>query len=46
MEDLFKPLGYLENRIEKNVLNKNKELMTLLQFFKNNMFNMNVLVFL
>jgi len=35
MEDLFKPLGILENRIENNVLNKQKQL-TLHQFFKNN----------
>lgn len=33
MEDLFEPLGYLENRIEKYVLNKNKQL-TLEQYFK------------
>jgi len=32
MEDLFKPLGILENRIENNVLNKQKQL-TLHQFF-------------
>jgi len=25
MIDLFKPLNYLVNRIEKNVLNKNKQ---------------------
>jgi hypothetical protein len=30
----FKPLGILENRIENNVLNKQKQL-TLHQFFKN-----------
>jgi len=36
MEDLFKPLDYLENRIMNNVLNKNKQL-TLDQFFENNM---------
>ena len=34
MEDLFKPLGILENKIENNVLNKQKQL-TLHQFFKN-----------
>jgi len=34
MEDLFKPLGTLENRIENNVLNKQKQL-NLHQFFKN-----------
>ncbi|KAL4143081.1 hypothetical protein QTP88_005452 [Uroleucon formosanum] len=34
MEDLFKPLGILENIIENNVLNKQKQL-TLHQFFKN-----------
>jgi len=33
MEDLSEPLGYLENRIKKYVLNKNKQL-TLEQFFK------------
>jgi len=36
MKDLLKPLDYLENRIENNVLKKNKQL-TLDQFFKNNM---------
>ncbi|KAL4091211.1 hypothetical protein QTP88_025936 [Uroleucon formosanum] len=34
MEDLFKPLGTLENIIENNVLNKQKQL-NLHQFFKN-----------
>jgi len=34
MENLFKPLGCLENIIENNVLNKQKQL-TLHQFFKN-----------
>jgi len=34
MQDLFEPLGILENRIENNVLNKRKHL-TLHQFFKN-----------
>jgi hypothetical protein len=34
MDELFKPLGVLENRIENNVLNKQKQL-TLHQFFKN-----------
>ena len=32
MEDLFKPLDILENKIENNVLNKQKQL-TLHQFF-------------
>jgi len=36
MEDLFKLLDYLENRIANNVLNKNKQF-TLDQFFENNM---------
>jgi hypothetical protein len=35
MKDLFKPLDILENIIENNVLNKQKQL-TLHQFFKNN----------
>lgn len=34
-EDLFKPLSYLENKIENIILNKHKQL-TLDQFFKNN----------
>jgi len=34
MENLFTSLDYLENRIENNVLNKQKQL-NLHQFFKN-----------
>ena len=34
MEDLFKPLGILKNKIVNNVLNKQRQL-TLHQFFKN-----------
>lgn len=34
MEDLFNPLSCLENKIENNVLNKQKRL-TLDQFFEN-----------
>lgn len=35
MDDLFKPLDCLKNRIENNILNKQKHLTTLRQSFKN-----------
>jgi hypothetical protein len=35
MEDLFKPLGILENRIENNIVSNKEKQLTLHQFFKN-----------
>ena len=45
MEDLFKPLGILKNRIENNVLNKQNQL-ALYQLFKNNKIQVEMYFFL